>query len=107
MDAFLVYIPFETLSQAKKLGRHLLKKRLSFCINILPEIDSLYFWPPKTGKIEESKEVVLIAKTTKDKLKELEKEVLKLASYEIPCIIGIKLDYIQKKYYNLLKEELK
>jgi periplasmic divalent cation tolerance protein len=107
MDAFIVYIPIETLQEAKKIGKHLLKKKLCFCINIIPEIHSLYFWPPKTGKIEESKEVVLIAKTTKEKLKEMEREVLKLSSYETPCIIGIKLDYIQKKYYNLLKEELK
>ena len=58
-DLILIYITCESVEQAKKIGKHLLNKRLCTCVNIFPHMQPIFWWPPKEGKLEESKEVVL------------------------------------------------
>src|SRR4030042_2247264 len=99
----LVYITCGSLGQAQKSGRDLLKKRLAACINIFPHMQSMFFWPPKSGKIDESHEVVLIAKTIESKYKALEKEVHQIHSSDIPCVMAIPVKYVAKKYFNWLR----
>lgn len=100
----LIYVTCESAKQAERIGRHLLKKRLAACINIFPEIRSVYWWK---GKLEGAKESVLIIKTTEKKFEEIEKEIVKLHSYETPCIFSIKVDKVYKPYFDWLMGEIK
>jgi periplasmic divalent cation tolerance protein len=50
----------------------------------MPNVESIYRWK---GKIERAREVLLIIKTTADRLRELEKEVKRLHSYDVPEFI--------------------
>jgi periplasmic divalent cation tolerance protein len=106
-DIILAYIPCKSVDQAREIGMHLLKLRLAACINILPEMYSSYFWPAKSEIIEESREVVLIAKTTEKHFNDVVTEVEAKHTYETPCIIGIPTKYINDKYYQWLLSELK
>jgi periplasmic divalent cation tolerance protein len=83
-----------------------MEKRLCACVNIFPEIQPMFFWPPKSGIIDESKEIVLIAKTIESKYSELEVEVIKTHSYDIPCIFSIPVKRVAKKYYDWLIGEM-
>lgn len=103
----MVYIPCKSVEQAKTIGTQLLNKRLCACINIYPEMNSLYFWPPQSNALEEGHEAVLIAKTSKEKYPLLEEEVSKIHSYKCPCIMAIPVEHINKPYYDWLKGELK
>ena len=105
-DMILVYITCDTVDQAKEIGKHLMNKRLCACVNIFPDMQPMFFWPPKSGKIDESKEVVLIAKTLEEKYEDLEKEVAKIHLSDTPCIISIPVTHVAKKYYEWLKGEL-
>lgn len=105
-DIVLVYIPCKSEEQAREIGRHLLSQRLCACINIYPEMDSLYFWPPKSGIFEEAHESVLIAKTSKDLYQRLEDEVIKIHTYTCPCIMTLPVENINKAYHDWLKGEL-
>jgi len=105
-DMILVYITCESVAEAKKIGRHLMEKRLCACVNIFPDMQPMFFWPPKSGKIDESKEVVLIVKTLNEKFEEVEKEVVKTHSSDTPCIFSIKVDKVSQKYFDWLKGEL-
>jgi len=102
MDFVFVYITNPTKKEAKKIAKHLLKKKLIACGNIFP-INSLYWWQ---GKIVDDNEFVLIAKTTKTNFKKVKNEVEKIHSYKIPCIIKIPVSS-NKKYFNWLKKEIK
>lgn len=66
----------------------LINKRLAACVQILPVMDSVFYWK---GKVEWQREVLLIAKTVHSKFAELEKEVSALHSYETPEIVAIPL----------------
>ncbi len=105
-DIVMVYIPCKSAEQANSIGKQLLTKRLCACINVFPQMNSTYFWPPKSGTFESAEESVLLAKTKKELLPALEKEVYALHTYKCPCIMAIPTEYINKDYYDWLKGEL-
>ncbi len=102
----LVYITCQSREQAEDIGRHLLKKRLAGCINIIPGMHSLYFWPPGKEYIEETDEVILLCKTIDKQYKKIEKEVLKHHSYSNPAIFALPILHMSKKYADWLTGEL-
>lgn len=78
----LVLVTCATLEEARKIARSVVEKHLAACVNIVTHaIESIYTWE---GKLEDSSEYLLIVKTTKERLAELEKEVLNLHSYDTP-----------------------
>lgn len=102
----LVYMTCDSVEQAKDIGKKLMEKKLCACINIFPDIKPMFFWPPKSGKIDESDEVAMIVKTTESKYKELEEEIYKTHPHDTPCIIAIPTEHVGKKYYDWLVSEL-
>lgn len=102
----LVYITCKDKQEAKSIGSHLLEQKLAACVNIIDEITSLYFWPPEDKKISDDTESVLLVKTLESKWIELEKEVLRLHSYDTPLIIAIPLQYVSSKYLAWMTKEL-
>ncbi|MBI3035331.1 divalent-cation tolerance protein CutA [Candidatus Woesearchaeota archaeon] len=81
----LVYITCRDKKEAKKISMHLLKKRLAACANIFP-IKSMYWWK---GKIVDENESAIIAKTIEKNFEKVVREVKRIHSYEIPCILRI------------------
>jgi periplasmic divalent cation tolerance protein len=87
-DAIAVFITPSSSEEAGRLAEMLINKRLAACVQILPEMDSVFCWE---GKVERQREVLLIAKTLHSKFAELEKEVGALHSYETPEIVAVPL----------------
>jgi periplasmic divalent cation tolerance protein len=78
----IVLVTCGSMAEARKIARAVVKKRLAACVNILTvPAESVYRWK---GKLESSREHLLIIKTTASRLKALEREVLLLHSYETP-----------------------
>ncbi|MBZ9572838.1 divalent-cation tolerance protein CutA [Patescibacteria group bacterium] len=102
MNFVFVYITNPTKEEARKIAKHLLEKKLIACANIFP-INSLYWWE---GKIADESEFVLIAKTTEENFGKVKKEVEKIHSYTIPCIVRISVSS-NKKYFDWLKGAIK
>ena len=98
-----IYITCKNKKEAKKIGNFLIKKRLAVCCNIFP-IESIYGWG---GKIVKDKEIVLIVKTLEKNFKKVEREVKKLHSYNVPCILEIPIKRLNSEYLSWLKKEIK
>jgi len=98
-----VYSTFPNKEEAEKMAEGLISQKLAVCVNIFP-IDSVYF---EEGKIEKSGEAAAIIKTRKINFKKVEKFISKNHSYKIPCIIGIPIRKVSKKYFRWVKETLK
>lgn len=101
-----VYITCKDLKEAQRIGEHLLKKRLVACVNCIENVHSAYFWPPKKHRIEEANESVLLCHTLESKYKEVEKEVLKIPSYDNPALYAIPISHVSQKYRDWLTSEL-
>src|SRR5215211_5949284 len=85
-DAILVFMTAASGEEATRLADMLVGAHLAACVQILPEMESVYRWQ---GKIERQAEVLMLAKTTKVKFGELEREVRVLHSYDTPEIVAI------------------
>ena len=85
-DAIAVFITAANREEAARLAEMLVSKQLAACVQILPEMESVYRWQ---GKIERQKEVLLIAKTLAGKFAALETEVRGLHSYDTPEIVAL------------------
>lgn len=87
-DAIVVFMTAANGEEATRLADLLVGAHLAACVQILPEMESVYRWE---GKIERQSEILLIAKTTTAKFAELEREVRALHSYETPEIVAVPL----------------
>jgi periplasmic divalent cation tolerance protein len=85
-DSIIVFMTASNGEEAARLADMLVGAHLAACVQILPEMESVYRWQ---GKIERAPEVLLLAKTTKSKFEELEREVRALHSYDTPEIIAV------------------
>jgi uncharacterized protein involved in tolerance to divalent cations len=91
----IVLITAPDLKAARVLAKAALKARLIACANLIPKIESHYWW---RGKIESANEVLLVLKTQKSKLAALEKLVLARHPYGTPEFIVLPLSAGNKKY---------
>lgn len=85
-EAIAVFMTAANREEAARLAEMLVAARLAACVQILPEIESVYRWK---GKVERQREVLLIAKTTALKFEELEREVRAIHSYATPEIVAL------------------
>ncbi len=86
MDINFIYMTAGDAAEAKKIAGELVASKLAACVNILDNMSSVYVWQ---GEIQEDSEVVMIAKTTREKLPQLVEKVKSLHSYECPCIVSL------------------
>jgi len=99
----LVLVTCPTLPEARKISRFLLQKHLAACVNIhTTPFESIYRWK---GKIETAREHLLIIKTTTRRLKSLEREVLRLHSYETPEFLVLRISSGSRAYLRWLKDQ--
>ena len=84
-----IYITTADNAEAQKIGAALVRDRLVACANIIGPVHLIYRWE---GKVEESTESVLIAKTTEDLVAPLIEKVQALHSYDCPCIVALPID---------------
>ncbi len=85
-SAIMVLITAGSREEAVRLAEMLVNSRLAACVQILPEMESIYFWK---DKVERQPETLLMAKTVAAKFDELCVEVTALHSYVTPEIIAL------------------
>ena len=81
-----VYMTAGSIEEAKNIGQILVEQNLAACINLLENMTSIYKWEEK---LEESKEVIMIAKTRRTLMPKLIETVNSLHSYDCPCILEL------------------
>ncbi len=82
----IVLVTCGSLAEARKVGRSVVEKKLAACTNIVAGVESIYRWK---GKVERAREVLLIMKTTAARLRQLEKEMRRLHSYDVPEFVVV------------------
>ena len=99
-DPIVVLMTASSGEEATRLAEMLVGAHLAACVQILPEMESVYRWE---GKIERQSEVLLIAKTTQAKFAEIDREVRALHSYETPEIVALPITGGSAPYLSWLK----
>jgi periplasmic divalent cation tolerance protein len=86
-DARIVLVTVQSLAEARKIAKSVVKKRLAACVNILHSpVSSIYRWKKK---VETVHEYLLLIKTTADGYAALENEIGRMHSYDLPEIVAL------------------
>jgi len=87
----------------KNITNTLLNKKYAACVNIIPRMRSKYILD---GRIVESREVMLLIKTSDDLEANVYKTIKEMHNYDIPEISTIKTQNVDKDYANWLEGSL-
>nr|AAP58557.1 conserved hypothetical protein [uncultured Acidobacteriota bacterium] len=98
-DPIVVFITAPNYEEASRLANLLVDERLAACVQILPQMESVYRWQ---GKIEKQKEFLLIVKSVVEKFDELEKRIREAHSYDTPEIVAFPISLGSQPYLEWL-----
>jgi periplasmic divalent cation tolerance protein len=96
-DLIVAFVTTNTEKEATSIAQKLVEQKLAACVNIAPNIRSVYEWE---GEIHDEQEHLLIIKSLKTKVDKLKEFIEKNHSYEVPEFIVVEVgdalpDYLQ------------
>jgi periplasmic divalent cation tolerance protein len=104
-DKFVVLVTCSSSTEAQRIARAVVNARLAACVNILPgAVQSIYRWK---GKVESSRERLLLIKTSRRRLAKLQAAVKRLHSYEVAEFMAIPIAAGSPAYLSWIEEVLK
>lgn len=99
----VVLITTGSVEEAHNVANLLLNQRVVACVNIIPGVDSVFWWE---GKLDSEQESLLIAKTKASLLTEIIKLVKSVHSYEVPEVIALPVIGGNEDYLDWIDGEL-
>ena len=103
-DKILVLTTASSKDEARKIGRALVDGLLAACVNIVPQVGSIYRWE---GEIEEAEEWLLIVKTTRAAFERVRDAINEQHSYDVPECIAIPIESGSAAYLNWIGDSVK
>ncbi len=88
-------------SVLEDIAKVLLKDKIAGCINLIPGCTSLFSWDNKLNK---NTEHLIMIKTIKENEQKVYNIIKKMHNYEIPEIITLNVQNIDKDYKKWMKE---
>lgn len=88
---------------AEALAEQIVEARLAACVQVLPEMTSIYIWE---GVIQKEGEVLLLIKTLPEQWEDLQEFITANHTYQVPEIVAIESDLVGNKYRRWLGEVL-
>ena len=89
-----------SIENAKLIANTLVKDKLAACVNIIPQIKSIYFW---NNEITEDDEYLMVIKTKKELFENVKNKIVELHAYEVPEIISFDITNGEKNYLDWIE----
>ncbi len=99
----VVWVTVPNRVTARRLARAVLAARAAACVNIVPGVESHYWWK---GKLEKAGELLLVMKTARNQLEDLEKLVRAGHPYDTPEFVVLPLDGGNERYLDWIDASL-
>ncbi len=96
----LITIPVE---KGQELTDFIVENKLGACVNVVPEVSSVYWWK---GKVEKDKEALLVVKTLASKFGQLVEKVKEVHPYTVPEIIALPIVAGNEDYLRWIEESI-
>jgi periplasmic divalent cation tolerance protein len=101
-DCIVVLVTVPDHNIARKVSKAVLTARLAACVNVLPGIQSMYWWE---GKIADEQEVLLLIKTTEARFESLSQTIRSAHPYEVPEIVAVPVVRGLPQYIEWIRRE--
>ncbi len=89
--------------EGRKIAHAVIERRLAACVNIVPQIESVYQWK---GKVETAGEWLLVIKTTAGAVGSLRDAMRELHSYEVPEFLVLAVEDGSDAYLDWIGESV-
>ena len=99
----VVFVTTGTQEEAQKIADALLQRRKAACVNIVPKVDSHFWWE---GKLDTDQEALLIIKTRASLVSELVDLVKDMHSYDVPEVIALPIIGGNQDYLDWIDKEV-
>jgi periplasmic divalent cation tolerance protein len=103
-DKRLVLTTAGSEEEARKIAHALVDRKLAACVNIVPQIESIYRWQ---GKVESAREWLLLIKTTSEKFAAVRDAIRELHSYDLPECLAVTIDDGTPAYLQWITDSVK
>jgi len=100
-NELVVLITTPTLRESRAIGKILVKEKLAACANIIPRVESVFFWQ---GRVHQEGEALMVVKTRRAAFGRLVKRVKSLHSYSVPEVIALPIVRGSKEYLWWIRE---
>ena len=100
-NELVVLITTPTLRESRAIGKILVKEKLAACANIIPRVESVFFWQ---GRVHQEGEALMVVKTRRAAFGRLVKRVKSLHSYSVPEVIALPIVGGSKEYLRWIQE---
>ncbi|CAN6296225.1 unnamed protein product [Urochloa humidicola] len=104
VPSIVVYVTVPNREAGKKLSESIISEKLAACVNIVPGIESVYWWE---GKVQSDAEELLIIKTRESLLDALTEHVKANHEYDVPEVIALPITGGNSKYLEWIKNSTK
>ena len=101
-DAVVVLVTVPDIEVARRLASVVLNARLAACANLLPGVESHYWWE---GQLQSAAEVLIVFKTIRPQLEELERTVHTHHPYQVPEFVVLPITDGSEKYLGWIAGE--
>ena len=102
-EARIVLTTAGSAAEARKIAQALVERRLAACVNIVPQIESVYRWQ---GKVESATEWLLVIKTQAEAFDRVRDAIQELHSYELPECVMLKVDAGSQQYLQWINDSV-
>jgi periplasmic divalent cation tolerance protein len=99
----VVFVTASSAKEARVIAQAVLKAKLAACVNIVPGIESHYWW---RGRLDHAREHLLVIKSARRHFAKLAALVKKTHSYQTPEIIAVPLSASEANYARWWRESL-
>ena len=100
----LVFVTASSLDEARNLAQGILDQHLAACVNLIPGVESHYWWQ---GKLETAAEVMLLIKTSAEQFEALAELIRRRHSYECPEIVAVAPEEMSPGYRAWWEKEIR
>ena len=97
--AMLVMTTCGSAEEAERLAAQLVEAREAACVNQIDNVTSTYRWQ---GEVQNDREILLLIKTTEDRLADVERTIRERSSYELPEVVAVRVDTGSPSYMDWL-----
>ena len=102
-DKLIVLSTASSSEEARKIASALVERKHAACVNIVPSVESIYWWE---GKVDKAQELLLVIKTTSGALDRVQATIQELHSYSVPECIAIEIKHGSEGYLSWIGESV-